>query len=362
MGTTRRSNMSELSHLFPTQTTWVEEIANIPYSEHPSQTLDLYRPARMLTANRPAPCVVFVHGGAWLRDKQRKASAKCLARQLVVEAGVCVLVVGYRLSWIRPSRYVALSLASALLLGALVFLTLTSTLTAFVSHSTAQSAAAICFASCVTAALLYWLTLNRTGATFPEQPNDVAATVRWAKEHIAEHGGDPDCVLLAGHSAGAHLAALVALDEQFETGSVRGVVGISGIYHSDLHSGGSCLWAILVDAVWRNLLDTVFGDSKQWAASFASPHVKACSEQPSFLIVTAERELVGLQRQADDFVSDLTDCGLDVQQLLVPATNHKSIMSSITNPATECVSPNPVVSAICQFISHVVLERKLHAL
>jgi len=34
--------------------------------------------------------------------------------------------------------------------------------------------------------------------------------IAWVHEHIAEHGGDPKQVFLLGHSAGAHLVALVA--------------------------------------------------------------------------------------------------------------------------------------------------------
>ena len=39
---------------------------------------------------------------------------------------------------------------------------------------------------------------------------DIAKSVRWVHEHIAEHGGDPKRILVMGHSAGAQLAALIA--------------------------------------------------------------------------------------------------------------------------------------------------------
>lgn len=44
---------------------------------------------------------------------------------------------------------------------------------------------------------------------------DVAASLRWVHAHIAEHGGDPQRVLVMGHSAGAQLAALVCTDDRY---------------------------------------------------------------------------------------------------------------------------------------------------
>jgi len=44
----------------------------------------------------------------------------------------------------------------------------------------------------------------------PAHVEDVAAGIAWVHNHIAEYGGDPTRVFLLGHSAGAHLVALVA--------------------------------------------------------------------------------------------------------------------------------------------------------
>jgi acetyl esterase/lipase len=39
----------------------------------------------------------------------------------------------------------------------------------------------------------------------------VVAAVNWTRENIADYGGDPDQIFISGHSAGGHLAALVAM-------------------------------------------------------------------------------------------------------------------------------------------------------
>lgn len=71
---------------------------------------------------------------------------------------------------------------------------------------------------------------------YPAAVQDVAAALKWVQQHIAEFGGDPGRILLSGHSAGAHLASLVALDprwlaaEGLGVDCIRGVLPISGLY------------------------------------------------------------------------------------------------------------------------------------
>ena len=89
-------------------------------------------------------------------------------------------------------------------------------------------------------------TLTRHGATvvvadyrlhpevvFPEFMHDAAAAVAWTHRNIAQYGGDPAKIYLLGHSAGAHIATLLALDTQYlqlqgvNTTILAGVVGLS---------------------------------------------------------------------------------------------------------------------------------------
>jgi len=71
---------------------------------------------------------------------------------------------------------------------------------------------------------------------FPGFVEDGAAAVAWARAHGAEYGGDPDRIVLAGHSAGAYAAAMLALDEQWlaaagvPRGAIRGWAGLAGPY------------------------------------------------------------------------------------------------------------------------------------
>lgn len=68
----------------------------------------------------------------------------------------------------------------------------------------------------------------------PAHVSDVAAAIRWVKDNIKTHGGDPDKVVLMGHSAGCHLVTLVTLDPKYlaevklKPTDLRGVVAWSG--------------------------------------------------------------------------------------------------------------------------------------
>lgn len=44
---------------------------------------------------------------------------------------------------------------------------------------------------------------------------DVAKSLGWVRKHIPEYGGDPNRVLVGGHSAGAQLAAILCTDERY---------------------------------------------------------------------------------------------------------------------------------------------------
>lgn len=65
----------------------------------------------------------------------------------------------------------------------------------------------------------------------------MAAAVRWTHDHIARYGGDPEGIVLAGHSAGAYLAVMLALDRRYlaaagiDPSVVRAAAGLAGPYN-----------------------------------------------------------------------------------------------------------------------------------
>ena len=63
---------------------------------------------------------------------------------------------------------------------------------------------------------------------------DVAKSVRWTHDHIAEYGGDPKRLFIMGHSAGAQLAAMLCTDDRYlkaeglSLAIVKGCVPVDG--------------------------------------------------------------------------------------------------------------------------------------
>ena len=71
---------------------------------------------------------------------------------------------------------------------------------------------------------------------YPGFLEDSAAAVAWVQESIADYGGDPSRIFLAGHSAGAYNAAMLAMDRRWLQGAgaareaIAGWLGLAGPY------------------------------------------------------------------------------------------------------------------------------------
>jgi len=70
---------------------------------------------------------------------------------------------------------------------------------------------------------------------YPGFLEDSAKALKWVQDNIANYGGDPNRLFLAGHSAGAYNATMLALDPSFlrdygVTLNVLGVAALSGPY------------------------------------------------------------------------------------------------------------------------------------
>lgn len=71
---------------------------------------------------------------------------------------------------------------------------------------------------------------------WPAYVEDAAAAFAWTHSNIARYGGDPDRIVVMGHSAGAHSVAMLAADAQFlaarglTPGDMAGVIGMAGPY------------------------------------------------------------------------------------------------------------------------------------
>ncbi|MDR3635543.1 MAG: alpha/beta hydrolase [Isosphaeraceae bacterium] len=63
---------------------------------------------------------------------------------------------------------------------------------------------------------------------------DIAKSIHWVHDHVAEYGGDPERLFIMGHSAGAQLAALICTDDRYlkaeglSLAMIKGCVPVDG--------------------------------------------------------------------------------------------------------------------------------------
>jgi len=146
-------------------------------------------------------------------------------------------------------------------------------------------AIAACAANAVGVCVNYRLSPE---VTYPSHLDDCAASLRWVFENIAAYGGDPSKVILCGHSAGAHLAANLALASAAGAGyglsrQVRGLVGLCGVYNV-LRLGKS--------PFARALTEAAFGKSdaalRQASTVYLAAHLQRPFTVPTLLLNAAE--------------------------------------------------------------------------
>jgi triacylglycerol lipase len=142
---------------------------DIAYGAHPLQTVDVYSPT---AAGQPRSVVVFVHGGGFVGGDKHEDGGPFYDNVGIwaVTQGFVGVLINYRLA----------------------------------PHS-----------------------------TWPGGSEDVSAAVNWVGEHIHRFGGDPERVVLMGHSAGAaHAAGCLAVpaDGRHSRHAIAAFIGVSGIY------------------------------------------------------------------------------------------------------------------------------------
>jgi acetyl esterase/lipase len=286
------------------------------------ETLDVhYGDARRQTLDvfspkdeRDCPVVLFVHGGAWtLGDKDLFGLYRGVGRFLA-RHGVTAVCINYRLS-------------------------------PLVKH--------------------------------PEHVKDVARAFAWVRAHAADYGGDPDRILLCGHSAGGHLVSLLASDESYlkdgelkltdaDRAAIRGVLSVSGVYRvptqeefasmvGDMLAGlgqmtgaeglaASPLGTFLMrNNRELNPFRMVFGDDA--AGRAASPLTHVYKGMPPFLVLYAEHELPKLDAMAQEFVKAMQDAGAPVECKRIDGCNHNNIVFRLHN------ADDPTAAALLPFIA-----------
>lgn len=154
---------------------------------------------------------------------------------------------------------------------------------------------------------------------YPAFLEDNAAALRWTRAHVAALGGDPDRMVLAGHSAGAYDAAMLALDPRWlgkDRTYVKGLIGLAGPYDFLPFNGK------VVTEAFAGVSDPV---------STQPVHYAAPGAPPAFIANGAKDTLV-LPRNSDALAARLRAAGVTVDRQVYPKVGHVGLVTAIAKP------------------------------
>jgi acetyl esterase/lipase len=157
-----------------------------------------------------------------------------------------------------------------------------------------------------------------TAAHHPAALDDCLAAIEWVYRNIAEHGGDPQRIFVSGHSAGGHLAALVALQPEvleargIPPSVIRGCLPVSAIFDT-------------VDpALPADRVDEFLGPAAS-KESVSPIHLVRGTSVP-FLIAYGEKDMPLLIPQAKAMAAALRAAGSDVETIVIPGADHFDVV------------------------------------
>lgn len=160
------------------------------------------------------------------------------------------------------------------------------------------------------------------GIRFPAMLQDGADAVRWTRDHIADYGGDPTRIALAGHSAGAYTVAMLALDRRWlravgvDPAIVRAAVGLSGPYH-------------FYPFTARRAIDAL-GNAADPAMT--QPITFARADAPPMLLVTSGNDTEVGPHNAYDLARRLHALGAPVELRDYPGLTHEEVAMALSRP------------------------------
>jgi acetyl esterase/lipase len=177
---------------------------------------------------------------------------------------------------------------------------------------------------------------------FPEFVFDAAKAARWVKDNAKNYKGDPNKVFLVGHSAGAHIAAMLTLDQQYlasvdlKPKDFSGMIGLAGPYD--------------FLPVKTDRLRTILGpEGQRWKSQ--PIHFVTGDNPPTLLMVGLKDDTVW-PRNTFNLAAKIKEAGGSVEVLQYPNYSHVEMVAKLAKPFRK---KDDLLDAIAHFIeSHAI--------
>jgi acetyl esterase/lipase len=182
---------------------------------------------------------------------------------------------------------------------------------------------------------------------------DIAKSIHWVHDHIAEYGGDPNRLLVMGHSAGAQLAALISIDDRYLKAEGLSLSIIKGCVPVDGDTFDVPAIIEVAETRWRvhNLPPAKFGHREKFGNDPAKhrdysavTHVAKDKGIPPFLIMHVA-DHPDTRAQAQRLANVLKEGGVSVIVYAGSETTHNKINADLGLP------DDPGTKALFEFVA-----------
>ena len=173
-----------------------------------------------------------------------------------------------------------------------------------------------------------------TVAPFPAQAHDIKAAIRFLRAHASEYGYDASRIVIAGSSAGGHLAAIVGVtngnkelegtegDCLKESSSVQGIISLFGASNLMTILSQSTPHGVSVRAPALQLLLGGQPNEKPELARLASPVNHVDAHDPPLLLIHGDADPQMPPEQSVELKKAYEAAGCQVQLEVIPGGKH----------------------------------------
>jgi arylformamidase len=157
---------------------------------------------------------------------------------------------------------------------------------------------------------------------------DVAKAIRWAHDHARDYGGDPDTLIIAGHSAGAQLAALICTDGRYLKAEGLPLTVVKACVPVDGDTYDVALQIKTVEEKRATTYRKQFGDEKMQKELSSITYVAKDRHIPPFLILHVA-DHPETKAQSQRLVKALQESGISAKAYPAEGKNHTTINNDL---------------------------------